>query len=129
MPKTTSYTPAWLSRPSPGFNLFSAQENTRSIEKSSNETSSKSDFPGPRRTVAHRGTEVFVVVGNTIRWADLSTYKEEWERKDQERKRYSRNRGQLTNGDTSRESDESIYRVSLLCTRGRYTANVILDRL
>ena len=129
MPKITTYTPAWLSRPSPGYNLFSAQENTRTTEKASNGTTSKSTFPGPRRTIAHRGTELFVVVGNTIRWADLSTYKEEWEQKDQDRKRYSKSRGQLTNGDALRESDESSYRVSLLCAHGVYTANVALGRL
>ena len=129
MPKITSHTPAWLSRPSPGFDLFSAQENTRSTEKSSDGTTTRSDFPGPRRTIARRGTEVFVVVGNTIRWADLSTYKEEWEQKDQERKGYSKSRNQLTNGDTTRESDEPSHRVSLPCTRGGYTANVVLDRL
>ena len=129
MPKITSFTPAWLSRPSPGFNLFFVQENTQSFEKSSNGTSGKSDFSGPRRNIAHRGTEVFVVVGNTIRWADLSTYKEEWEQKDQERKRYSKSRGQITNGDATRDSYESSYRVSLLCIRNGYTANFVLGRL
>lgn len=32
-----------------------------------------------RRTIAHRGTEVFTVVGNKIRWADLARVKSSWE--------------------------------------------------
>ena len=54
MPKILSYTPAWLSRPSSGFDLFSS--------KVKSSTPSTSDFIGPRRTIARRGTEIFVVV-------------------------------------------------------------------
>jgi nucleoporin NUP82 len=36
-------------------------------------------IPGARRTVAQRGTEVFVAVGNSIRWADFAMLKDNWE--------------------------------------------------
>ena len=36
-------------------------------------------MPGPRRTIARRGTEVFVANGREIRWADLVTMKDNWE--------------------------------------------------
>lgn len=31
----------------------------------------KKAVPGPRRTIAKRGSEIFVAVGKEIRWADL----------------------------------------------------------
>lgn len=87
MPKIISYTPSWLSRPSPGFHLFSsAHASTISgpvAEKVSpqlqNGFSNKKTLSGPRRTIARRGTEIFVVVENEIRWSDLCMLKENWE--------------------------------------------------
>ncbi|KAM0714803.1 hypothetical protein Q7P37_009267 [Cladosporium fusiforme] len=61
MPKVLSYTPEWLSRPSAGFKLFQ-----------SSQPQSKQQHEGPRKTIAHRGTEVFVAVGRELRWSDLS---------------------------------------------------------
>lgn len=37
------------------------------------------EYLGPNRTIAHRGSEVFVVVGKQIRWADLPSLKDEWQ--------------------------------------------------
>jgi len=88
MPKIISYTPSWLSRPSPGFQLFSAVDTDKfSDRKSKNGAARKEVWLGPRRTLARRGTEVFVVVGNTMRWADLRTLKEEGEAQKQDKRR------------------------------------------
>lgn len=81
MPKILSYTPAWLSNPSPGHGIFtaSAKQTTDALaspHKFSNGTSKKINKPGPKRTIAHRGSEIFVAVGKEIRWADLVIVKE-----------------------------------------------------
>ncbi|KAH3975010.1 hypothetical protein HBI55_173900 [Parastagonospora nodorum] len=71
MPKVLSYTPNWLSRPSPGYQLFAPrQANGNGVA-----AKKKKDF-GPRKTIATRGSEVFVAVGHEIRWADLVNLKE-----------------------------------------------------
>src|SRR5512141_2624711 len=80
MPRITSFAPGWLNQPAPGHKLF---------EQPIDETSrlpaalaySKKGKPGPRRTIARRGTEVFVAVGKQIRWGDLAHLKESWESK------------------------------------------------
>ncbi|MCJ1315322.1 hypothetical protein MMC15_000639 [Xylographa vitiligo] len=81
MPKVLSYTPAWLSRPSPGFDLF--HSNDRKLSHKASEAGSKNGEQGTRRILAYRRTEycneIFVVVGNTIRWADLGQIKDDWE--------------------------------------------------
>ncbi|KAL8998675.1 MAG: hypothetical protein Q9169_002336 [Polycauliona sp. 2 TL-2023] len=77
MPKVLSYTPSWLSRPSPGFDLFSS--GNKRAHSRSNSVNKEQDYLGPRRTIAHRGSEVFVVVDNQIRWADLSIIKYDWD--------------------------------------------------
>ncbi|OSS49252.1 hypothetical protein B5807_05666 [Epicoccum nigrum] len=72
MPKVLSYTPEWLSRPSPGYHLFAPKQTN------GNGAAAKSkdkDF-GPRKTIATRGSEIFVAVGHEIRWADLVNLKE-----------------------------------------------------
>ena len=91
MPRIISYTPAWLSRPSPGFSLFSAESkklcgdtDKHSERKSRNGTGKREEWLGPRRVLARRGTELFVAVGNTIRWADLCALKEEWDSQEQD---------------------------------------------
>lgn len=48
--------------------------------------------PRPVRTLARRGTEVFTVVDNQIRWADLARLKDEW-RKGVKQKREESGRG------------------------------------
>lgn len=76
MPKILSYTPPWLSRPSPGFNLFSTNSGWIS----------SATYRGPRRIIARRGTEIFVVVDNQIRWSDLCMLKDEWDEQQKEGK-------------------------------------------
>lgn len=60
MPRALSYTPDWMSRPKTAFNLFQPKQ-----------PASKQLSEGSRRTIAHRGTEVFVAVGKELRWSDL----------------------------------------------------------
>lgn len=74
MPKVLSYTPSWLSRPSAGFDVFSAKNEVHT--NGSSKPSKHSDFNVPSKTIAYRGTEVFVAVGNEIRWSDLAWLKE-----------------------------------------------------
>ena len=82
MPKVTSYTPSWLSKPNPGHDIFTAEPSAQSFPTSIK----KGSKPGPRRTIAYRGVEVFIAVGKEVRWADLVYMREVWEAK-QEKKR------------------------------------------
>ena len=88
MPKILSHTPPWLARPSPGSAIFSETLSPLSSGSPSrngaeaaraNGNSSDHGYQGPRRLVAHRGTEIFAVAGNKIRWADLRRVKEDWQ--------------------------------------------------
>ena len=79
MPRVISYNPAWLSRPSPGFQLFNtASQKQETISKVTNGSSHQGEYVGPNRTIARRNTEIFVVVGRQIRWADLPSLKDQW---------------------------------------------------
>ena len=92
MPKIQSYTPPWLARPSPGFELLSphaasraSQFNASSSRPSrSGQTNGARKIIGSRRTIARRPdtTEVFVAVGNQIRWTDLRNLKDTYERQE-----------------------------------------------
>ena len=100
MPKVLSYTPSWLSRPSPGFHLFTSPQgkplskkvNGKDPRKSRNGGSNREEYVGPSRLIARRGTEIFVVVDNTIRWSDLCMLKDVWEEQEQEDTRYRTHR-------------------------------------
>ncbi|KAF4471644.1 nucleoporin nup82 [Fusarium albosuccineum] len=79
MPKVKSYSAAWLSSNAPGHRLFEpSPEASRSRGLDSTYSSKKKPVAGPRRTIARRGTEVFVAVGREIRWGDLAYLKDEW---------------------------------------------------
>lgn len=69
MPKILQRDPAWFANSTPGYNLFQvgATPHVAQDARLATETS----FDGPSRRIAHRGTEVFVVVGNEVRWSDL----------------------------------------------------------
>ncbi|KAH9881107.1 hypothetical protein J1614_001601 [Plenodomus biglobosus] len=71
MPKVLSYTPDWLSRPNPGYHLFAP----RRANGHAAVTKKKPDH-GTRKTIATRGSEVFVAAGNELRWADLVSLKD-----------------------------------------------------
>jgi len=112
MPKIKSFAPAWLNEPAPGHKLFapSADDGTATVPLAYG----KKIKPGPRRTIARRGTEIFVACGKQIRWGDLAQLKESWE------SRPSRS----SVGPTSTKKDSSDfddgaatagYRVSVAC--------------
>ena len=83
MARVVGHTPSWLSAPSPGFNLFQRNPDTKAPSSLRNQLV-KADARGPTRTIAHRGSEIFVLVGNEIRWSDLVSLKDaEKERDDQ----------------------------------------------
>ena len=78
MPKIKSFAPGWLNEPAPGHKLFEAAIDD-AAKLPASLAYSKKGKPGPRRTIARRGTEVFVAVGKQIRWGDLAHLKESWE--------------------------------------------------
>ena len=110
MPKVISYTPAWLSKPNHGHEIFTTKTvGAPNVATNGSSASSKRTAkPGPRRTIARRGTEVFIAVGKEIRWADLVYLKEAWEDKQ------SRNSfGKGEDSDNQYEGDHAQgYRVS-----------------
>ena len=75
MPKILSHTPAWLSRPSTGFQLFQPGGKAR-IQGGPTNGAKSSDYGGQRRLTVQRGTELFFVVDNEIRWTDLVLLKD-----------------------------------------------------
>jgi nucleoporin NUP82 len=75
MPKVVGHTPPWLCRPSPAASFFTRDPSKKPESRIQN---GNGDYIGPQRTLAHRDTEVFAVVDNQIRWADLATLKAEW---------------------------------------------------
>lgn len=79
MPKVKSYSAAWLSKNAPGHRLFEpSSDASRSRGLDSALGNKKKSVAGPRRTIARRGTEVFVAVGRELRWGDLAYLKDEW---------------------------------------------------
>lgn len=85
MPNVISYTPPWLSRPSPGASLFSSSP-SKSADYGLLEDVGKDQYIGPVKTLAKRGGEVFAVVNGMIRWASLTRLKDEWQQKTKEKK-------------------------------------------
>lgn len=73
MPRIINHTPSWLSRPSPGFEFLQAHTHKGKL---ANGSRSSQPLVGPQRTIARRGTEIFAVVGNELRWSDLVLLKE-----------------------------------------------------
>lgn len=67
MPQIQQRDPAWLAHASPASQLFHADKKKHAAD---------SHHEGPRRRIAHRGTEVFVAVGNELRWSDLGMLKD-----------------------------------------------------
>lgn len=118
MPGVLKYTPSWLSRPSPGFDFFAPKASTKLTgDKSKDE----SHF-GPLKSIAHRGTEVFVAVGNELRWSDLVLLKEKHDeaqdrKNGQEEMRDAEDDDELDGGgaDAGEDKDgQSTYRVCII---------------
>ncbi|KAF2673284.1 hypothetical protein BT63DRAFT_451320 [Microthyrium microscopicum] len=80
MPRVLEFTPGWLARNRPGFDLFAAKPKSTPTPDVTPQT-------GPSRTIARRGTQLFVAVGNEVRWTDLVLLKDfEAERNSRSRK-------------------------------------------
>ena len=79
MPKILSRQPRWLDYGTPGFNLFQPNKKHQEEELSDGERGT------PSKRIAHRGTEVFVAVGNELRWSDLNLLKENYENQAEQR--------------------------------------------
>jgi nucleoporin NUP82 len=124
MPATLARTPEWLSRPNPGYNIFMESELQASAGYSAtaaNSSRKRAAKPGPRRTIARRGTEIFIAVGKEIRWADLVYLKEAWEETS------SKPRGKKQSKDSQYTEDHAQgYRVSF---RFAYGANRTLTSI
>ncbi|KAI1335093.1 nuclear pore complex protein An-Nup82 [Xylariaceae sp. FL0016] len=106
-PKIKSYTPSWLSTPgSPGHDLFVPAPGHVPSFALKSRTGAKL---GPRRTIARRGTEVFIAVGNEIRWADLVYLKERWLEKEAKKQRGPR----IKREDSPGLDDEDIIKESV----------------
>ena len=111
MPKVLNYTPPWLARPSPGAQIFTGPRGHASRPSTSMRTSQlgspngvkqNESYQGPRRLLANRGTEIFTVVDNQIRWADLVRVKSDWEELTSSQKDHGGGRpAQRQNGDTA----------------------------
>jgi nucleoporin NUP82 len=103
MPRVIKRTPEWLVPPAPGHSLFSS---TKTL-KSSTEQAGSASSTSPLRTIAKgRGTEVFIAVGNELRWADLGVLKQGAQQKEE----FGGNSG-LRSSFRSAGEDESAYRV------------------
>lgn len=83
MPRIIDYNPPWLSASSPSSQLFNtsnaASPSVQPTRKGSLQRENSNIYEGPLKTIAHRGTEVFLVAGKNIRWSDLSLLKTEFE--------------------------------------------------
>jgi nucleoporin NUP82 len=93
MPKILSRQPRWLDHDSPAFDFFQPVDKSKSLENR--------DEPrhAPSRKVAQRGSEIFAVVGNELRWSDLGVLKEAGE-------------GNGRNGQQHQRNEQPAYKVS-----------------
>lgn len=78
MPKVSSYAPAWLCRPSPSASLFASDLDKNPAQDLQNQAKPFTKT-GATKTIAERGNEVFVVIDNEIRWANLARLKDQWQ--------------------------------------------------
>jgi nucleoporin NUP82 len=78
MPKVSSYAPAWLCRPSLSASLFASDLDKNPAQDLQNQAK-PSTKTGATKTIAERGNEVFVVIDNEIRWANLARLKDQWQ--------------------------------------------------
>lgn len=125
MPKVLAYTPEWLSRNNPGFQIFNTPRPTLTQTQARQEGSiqleningSSSDYVGPDKTIARRGAEVFTVVGKHIRWADLSTLKENFGEQKATPSKPPKSAGPRTDAQVEKDGPEDgSYRV---CRKGK----------
>lgn len=89
-------------------------------------------FSGHRRTIARRGTEIFVVVENEIRWSDLCMLKDAWEETQREQKKGGRdaNEREDTNEDFELVDQDIAnvgYRVGCLYLQRSHSYVLMID--
>ena len=127
MPKVLAYTPEWLSRNNPGFQVFNnaqprqaqAQAKRRDSIQPENDGDGNKDYVGPNKTIARRGAEIFTVVGKHIRWADLSMLKESFEEQKATPTKAPKSTGLRTDTQVEKDGPEDgSYRVCT-CFRNR----------
>ena len=122
MPKVLAYTPEWLSRNNPGFQVFNNPQ-PRQAQAQANDITN--DYVGPNRSIARRGAEIFTVVGKQIRWADLSILKENFEEQRATPTKAPKSTGSGTNLQIEKDAPEDgSYRVGLYSVKAkRMSAN------
>ena len=98
MLEAINHTPPWLCRPSSGASVFDS--NQRVLPE-------KDSYEGPQRCLAKRGTEIFAVVDNELRWSNLATLKHQWESDKAE----DEDRTHTSNGSGSNCAKNTPYRV------------------
>lgn len=119
MPKILNFTPEWLSS-SPALDLFkpTPTDGPRETHYSSSNGfysgNKRSAKPGPRRTIAHRNSEVFIAVGKEIRWADVVYLKEKHEEK-KAAQEHGRSRRRDSNSSEDDPRRAQGYRVCCSC--------------
>ena len=109
MPKILARDPAWLSRSTPGFNLFQPDSQTQ------RQILQDVRYEGPLRTIAHRGMEIFVAIGKELRWSDVGSLKDAG---DEQERKYGRSRWR--DGQQDEREGERTYRVRCCSCRARY---------
>lgn len=70
MPKILARDPAWLARATPSAQLF------RASGPAAQRAATAQEHEGASRRIAQRGSEVFVAVGNEVRWSELGLLKD-----------------------------------------------------
>ena len=128
MPKVLAYTPEWLSRNNPGFQLFSnarptqaqAQARLEDVKQPEKNGDRTTDYVGPNKTIARRGAEIFTVVGKHIRWADLSVLKENFEEQKATPTKAPKSTGPRTDVQIDKDGPEDgSYRVRWYSRKGK----------
>ncbi|TGO33310.1 hypothetical protein BHYA_0253g00070 [Botrytis hyacinthi] len=109
MPQVLGYTPTWLSKPNPGHEIFTAKPTgiQTAPGASYNPNEKKTNKLGPKRTIARRGTEIFIAVGKEIRWADLVYLKETWENKQENQRSFLKGKSRV---EEEVEAEENVAR-------------------
>lgn len=74
MTTITSDSLPWLAKPSTGYDLFSRPPERSAARPQPSPNGGEAEA-GPKRIIAHRGTEIFVGKGNEVRCADLQDLK------------------------------------------------------
>ena len=115
MPKVIEHTPPWLARPSPASTVFAPETDTNGHINGaqSNGSPEMDSYMGPKKLVAHRGTEIFVAVGKHIRWSDLCMLKEDFEAEQETRRKVRRSKADgASPPKQDDDSSERAYKVS-----------------